>query len=88
MDALTGKLWRYVRPGVGSKDDAEDVIQEAYLRVVRYSVDHGVEDMERLLFSAAKNLAVDQQPQAAHARQDCDQLRRARGGHASLVGAR
>jgi len=59
MDALTGKLRRYVRPRVGSKDDAEDVIQEAYLRVLRYSVDHGVEDMERLLFSAAKNLAVD-----------------------------
>jgi RNA polymerase sigma factor (sigma-70 family) len=59
MDALTGKLRRYVRPRVGSRDDAEDVIQEAYLRVLRYSVDHGVEDMERLLFSAAKNLAVD-----------------------------
>jgi RNA polymerase sigma-70 factor (ECF subfamily) len=59
MDALTGRLRRYVRPRVGSRDDAEDVIQEAYLRVLRYSVDHGVEDMERLLFSAAKNLAVD-----------------------------
>lgn len=59
MDALTGRLRRYVRPRVGSKDDAEDVIQDAYLRVLRYSVDHGVEDMERLLFSAAKNLAVD-----------------------------
>lgn len=59
MDALTGKLRRYVRSRVGSTDDAEDVIQEAYLRVLRYSMDHGVEDMERLLFSAAKNLAVD-----------------------------
>lgn len=59
MDALTGKLRRYVRARMGSRDDAEDVIQEAYLRVLRYSVDHGVEDMERLLFSAAKNLAID-----------------------------
>jgi RNA polymerase sigma-70 factor (ECF subfamily) len=59
MDDLTGKLRRYVRSRVGTKEDAEDVIQEAYLRVLRYSVEHEVQDRERLLFSAAKNLAVD-----------------------------
>ena len=59
MDELTGRLRRYVRGRVATREDAEDVIQEAYLRVLRYSADHAVESQERLLFSAAKNLAVD-----------------------------
>ncbi len=59
MDALTGRLRRFVRARVGSKEDAEDVIQEAYLRVLRYSAKHEVESQERLLFSTARNLAVD-----------------------------
>jgi RNA polymerase sigma factor (sigma-70 family) len=59
MDELTGRLRRYVRTRVSSREDAEDVIQEAYLRVLRYSAEHAVESQERLLFSAAKNLAVD-----------------------------
>jgi RNA polymerase sigma-70 factor (ECF subfamily) len=59
MDALTERLRRFVRARVGNRQDAEDVIQEAYLRVLRYSAEHEVEDQERLLFSAAKNLAVD-----------------------------
>ena len=61
MDALTQRLRRYVRARVTSRQDAEDVIQEAYLRVLRYSAQHEVEDRERLLFSAARNLAVDNQ---------------------------
>ena len=59
MDELTGRLRRFVRARVSSREDAEDVIQEAYLRVLRYSAEHEVESQERLLFSAAKNLAVD-----------------------------
>lgn len=59
MDPLTGRLRRFIRSRVGSKEDAEDVIQEAYLRVLRYSVEREVENQESLLFSAAKNLAVD-----------------------------
>lgn len=59
MDELTGRLRRFVRGKVASREDAEDVIQEAYLRVLRYSADHEVESRERLLFSAARNLAVD-----------------------------
>lgn len=59
MDELTGRLRRFVRARVSSREDAEDVIQEAYLRVLRYSAEHAVESQERLLFSAAKNLAVD-----------------------------
>lgn len=59
MDELTGRLRRYVRARVATREDAEDVIQEAYLRVLRYSAEHEVESQERLLFSTAKNLAVD-----------------------------
>ena len=59
MDELTGRLRRFVRGRVSSREDAEDVIQEAYLRVLRYSAEHVVASQERLLFSAAKNLAVD-----------------------------
>jgi RNA polymerase sigma factor (sigma-70 family) len=59
MDELTERLRRFVRSRVASRHDAEDVIQEAYLRVLRYSAEHAVESEERLLFSAAKNLAVD-----------------------------
>lgn len=59
MDELTERLRRFVRARVANRQDAEDVIQEAYLRVLRYSAEHAVEDRERLLFTAAKNLAVD-----------------------------
>jgi RNA polymerase sigma factor (sigma-70 family) len=59
MDALTERLRRFVRARVANRQDAEDVIQEAYLRVLRYSAEHEVADRERLLFSAARNLAVD-----------------------------
>jgi RNA polymerase sigma factor (sigma-70 family) len=56
---LTERLRRFVRVFVESREDAEDVIQEAYLRVLRYSAEHEVEHPERLLFSTARNLAVD-----------------------------
>lgn len=59
VDALTGRLLRYVRRRGASREDAEDVIQEAYLRLLRYSAQHEVESEERLLATAAKNLALD-----------------------------
>lgn len=59
MLALTGRLRRFVRRRVASREDAEDVIQEAFLRLLRYLADHEVENEERLLLAAAKNLAAD-----------------------------
>jgi RNA polymerase sigma-70 factor (ECF subfamily) len=61
MDQLTQRLRRFVRARVASRQDAEDVIQEAYLRVLRYSAQNVVENREQLLFSAARNLAIDTQ---------------------------
>jgi RNA polymerase sigma-70 factor (ECF subfamily) len=59
MDELTERLRRFVRARLTNRQDAEDVIQDAYLRVLRYSAENVVENREQLLFSAARNLAVD-----------------------------
>jgi RNA polymerase sigma factor (sigma-70 family) len=59
MDFLTARLRRFARLLVKSREDAEDVIQEAYVRLLRYSAEHEVKHPERLLFSAARNLAAD-----------------------------
>ncbi|WP_157994494.1 RNA polymerase sigma factor [Peristeroidobacter agariperforans] len=59
VDAFKGRLLRYVRRRGASREDAEDVIQEAYLRLLRYSAEHEVQSEERLLLIAAKNLALD-----------------------------
>lgn len=59
VDALTGRLLRYVRRRGASREDAEDVIQEAYLRLLKYGAQHAIESEERLLATAAKNLALD-----------------------------
>jgi len=65
MDALTERLRRFVRARVANRHDAEDVIQDAYLRVLRYSAEHEIANPEHLLFSAARNLAVDNQRRKA-----------------------
>jgi len=59
MDDLTERLRRFIRRRVASREDAEDVIQDAYLRLLCYSARNKVESPERLLFSVARNLAVD-----------------------------
>jgi len=59
MDELTKRLRRFVLARVANRHDAEDVIQDAYLRVLLYSADNVVESWDRLLFSTARNLAVD-----------------------------
>jgi len=59
MDELTERLRRFIRSRVANRHDAEDVIQDAYVRVLRYAAEHVVESEERLLFSTAKNLALD-----------------------------
>lgn len=61
MDTLTVRLRRFIRTRVASREDAEDAVQEAYLRLLRYAERHEVENPEHLLFAAARNIAVDNQ---------------------------
>jgi RNA polymerase sigma-70 factor (family 1) len=50
-------LRRYVRGLVGSREKAEDIVQEAFLRT--YEHRKSVTTPRAFLFSAAKNLAID-----------------------------
>jgi RNA polymerase sigma factor (sigma-70 family) len=50
-------LHRYVRRLVGSRENAEDIVQEAYLRT--YERAESVEIPRAFLFSTARNLAAD-----------------------------
>ena len=61
-------LRRYVRRLVGSKEAAEDIVQEAFLRT--YEHGNRVKTPRALLFSAARNLAVDAHRHARAAKTD------------------
>jgi RNA polymerase sigma-70 factor, ECF subfamily len=50
-------LYGYVRRLVGSRESAEDIVQEAYLRVYEYP--ERMETPRAFLFSTARNLAAD-----------------------------
>jgi RNA polymerase sigma factor (sigma-70 family) len=50
-------LQRYVRRLVGSRESAEDIVQEAFLRT--YAYPKAVEVPRAFLFSTARNLAAD-----------------------------
>jgi RNA polymerase sigma-70 factor (ECF subfamily) len=50
-------LHRYVRRLVSSRESAEDIVQEAYLRTYEHA--EGVEIPRAFLFSTARNLAAD-----------------------------
>jgi|GEM_PF-724185 len=55
-----------VRKGVEAQD-AEDVVQEAYLRVQAYEQGQAVRSKEALLITAAVNLSFDQKRRRKHA---------------------
>ena len=57
--SLTGRhreLVRYLRVRLPSDDDAQDLAQEAYLRLLRLSDDHMIRHPEAYLFRIASNL--------------------------------
>jgi RNA polymerase sigma-70 factor (ECF subfamily) len=70
MTALTDMLRKariaVLRRGVPA-DDAEDLVQEAFLRLEGYERDHMVRSKEAFLVSAAVNLSVDRARRAGRA---------------------
>ncbi len=75
-DDLLGRLFseshralrRYVRRLVGSRETADDVVQEAFLRTYQHA-DH-VKIPRAFLFSAARNLAADSRRHTRAAKTD------------------
>lgn len=63
------QIWRkargvVIRRGVPA-DDADDLVQEAFLRLERYERDHEVRSREAFVLQAVANLAVDRGRRAA-----------------------
>ena len=58
-DSLSGRhreLVRYLRSRLPSEDDAQDLAQEAYVRLLRLSDDHMIQHPETYLFRIPSNL--------------------------------
>jgi len=52
-------LWAYVYRVTGNAADADDIVQEAFLRVLRADVGATEEERRRYLYRVASNLVVD-----------------------------
>lgn len=52
-------LWSYVYRVTGNAADADDIVQEAFLRVLRADLGPSEEDWRRYLYRVASNLVVD-----------------------------
>jgi RNA polymerase sigma factor (sigma-70 family) len=62
-------VWTYVYRSTGNPADADDIVQEAFVRVLRADVGGlGEEDLRRYLFRVAGNLMTDRWRKAAHER--------------------
>ena len=53
-------LVRYLRPKVASAEDADDLAQEAFLRMHKFQQSGSLQNARAFLFKTAQNLAVDQ----------------------------
>ena len=52
-------LWTYVYRITGNAADADDIVQEAFVRIIDAGVPAGAENARRYLFRVASNLAMD-----------------------------
>lgn len=53
------ELRRYVHSRLHDAEDVADLMQECFLRLLRYGDAHGEADLERLMFRIANNLLTD-----------------------------
>jgi RNA polymerase sigma factor (sigma-70 family) len=53
------ELMRIMRARIGNEDDARDLVQEAYTRLLRYQGQYSGEELKRHLFRIASNLLAD-----------------------------
>jgi len=52
-------LWAYVYRVTGNAADADDIVQEAFCRLLRVGLEAGEEEWRRYLYRIASNLVVD-----------------------------
>lgn len=65
-------LWSYVYRTTGNAPDADDIVQEAFLRLLRSDVGPTDEDWRRYLYRTASNLIVDRWRTRRRERRDPD----------------
>jgi len=65
-------LLRFIRAKLGSEQEAREVAQEAYVRLLRLDNANAISYLEALLFKIAANLALDRIRARARAPATCD----------------
>ena len=75
LGLLLIKLRRLLRSRGASRDDADDLIQEAFLRLEVYCREHEVRQTEAFLVRTALNLATDRGRHHAHTRHVTEAVR-------------
>ena len=60
IDELTTPLVRYLAKKVPDEEDANDLAQEAFLRMHKFQQTHPLDNARAFLFRTANNLVVDQ----------------------------
>src|SRR5262245_29466568 len=75
-------LWSYVYRVTGNAADADDIVQDAFCRLLRGGPDTDEEQRRRYLFRIASNLVVDRWRRQERA---ADAARRHRGVHGTCV---
>ena len=75
-------LWSYVYRVTGKASDADDLVQEAFCRLLQAEVDAlGAEELRRYVFRIASNLIADRWRRSKHEESWLDRLRGGPSSH-------